>query len=60
MFRQAMKGEPGRNKETDNNVISLDTPQGTSKAYTCERLSKVAADCRRGGVQSALRQSGYK
>lgn len=44
LYREAMKGEPGRHKETDNNIIPLDTPQGTSKAYTCERISKVAPE----------------
>lgn len=40
MFREAMKGEPGRNKETDNNVIRLDTPQGNSKAYSIDRVKR--------------------
>jgi hypothetical protein len=40
MFRDAMKGEPGRHKETDNNVIPLDTPQGNSKAYSIDRVKR--------------------
>jgi len=44
LYREAMKGEPGRKAETDDNVIPIDTPQGNSKAYTCERLKRDAPD----------------
>ena len=40
MYREAMKGVPGRNKETHYNVIPLSTPQGNSRSYTLERLKK--------------------
>ena len=51
MFRQAMKGKEGGDKRsqeatTRNNVTGDEIVTGNSKAYTCERLSRVAEDCR--------------
>lgn len=47
MFREAMTPPNHRpaKAESNNNVISFAClPQGNSKAYTCERLSKVAPE----------------
>src|SRR5690606_15336671 len=47
MFREAMKGKPGRPpKERGNNVTPIDRPQkGNSKAYTLSRLQREDATC---------------
>ena len=55
MFREAMKGEPGRHKETDNNVIPLDTPQGNSKAYS---ISRVQKECDEETVKQVMAGAG--
>ena len=44
MWRGEMVGEPGRNAKTDYNIIPLNTPQGTSKAYTVSRLKRERPD----------------
>lgn len=46
MFREAMKGEAGRpaSEESNNNIIGLKAVQGTSKAYTCDRLKRERPD----------------
>ncbi|MFN6398998.1 MAG: hypothetical protein ACK449_03800 [Planctomycetota bacterium] len=53
LFREAMKSERGGDHTTEqgkkqakhNNVMDCSEPvQGNSKAYTCERLSKVAPE----------------
>ena len=40
LFREAMKGQAGRPKESDNNVIQIDSPQGNSRAYSITRVQK--------------------
>jgi hypothetical protein len=49
LYREAMKGQEGGDKRskratTDNNVIGDRSPVGNSKAYTCERLKRVAPE----------------
>jgi hypothetical protein len=50
-FREAMLGEPGRNKQTDNNVIPLDTPQGNGRAYS---ISRVQRECDQDTVSAVM------
>lgn len=48
MYREAMRGDPGRlPEETGNNITSLKQPNritGTSKAYTLSRLEREAPE----------------
>lgn len=45
MFREAMKEQPGTRTDLCNNVTEVEPQKtGNSKAYTCERLSKVAPE----------------
>jgi hypothetical protein len=44
LYREAMKEHHNQHTRKDNIVILADMPQGNSKAYTCERLSKVAPE----------------
>lgn len=45
LFRQAMTQQPGARTDLCNNITEVEPQKtGTSKAYTCERLSKIAPE----------------
>lgn len=44
LFREAMKEHNNQHTRKDNNIIPADTPQGTSKAYTVDRLKREAPE----------------